>query len=81
VKLSFTDKKLLYSYKFYDKMLKNNKIDDLVPIVLKFAHNNLYFSEIIAGCILRGLSSQDPEEFKNYLTLSKPYIKINDKYK
>lgn len=69
--LNHNDKRLLYCYKFYDKMLKNNKIDQLIPIILKFAYNNQYYSEIIAGCILRGLSTQDTDEFKNYLNLFK----------
>lgn len=58
---------MLYSPKFYDKALKSAKIEELTPIILKFAYNNRYFSEIITGCIMRGLGSGDSDEFKNYI--------------
>lgn len=60
------EKKLLYSPKFYDKILKT-KIDDILPVILRLSYKNRYFSEIISGCIMRGMSNGDFDEFKNYL--------------
>ena len=43
------------------------KVDDIIPIILKLSYNNRYFSEIISGCIMRGLVNADIDECKNYL--------------
>ena len=32
--LTLNDKKLLYTPKFYDKMFKSGKIDELIPIAI-----------------------------------------------
>ncbi|CAD8084108.1 unnamed protein product [Paramecium sonneborni] len=76
--LTIQEKKLLYLPKFYDKALKSTKTEELIPIILKFAYNNRYFSEIIAGCIMRGLGSGDSDDFKNYLLIAKPFLLIKD---
>lgn len=69
---------MLYSPKFYDKALKSTKIEELTPIITKFAFNNRYFSEIISGCIMRGLGNGDIDEFKNYLYMAIPFLLIKD---
>ncbi|CAD8116913.1 unnamed protein product [Paramecium sonneborni] len=76
--LTLQEKKLLYLPKFYDRALKSTKTEELSPIIVKFAYNNRYFSEMIAGCIMRGLGSVDSDEFKIYLQIAKPFLLIED---
>ncbi|CAD8206268.1 unnamed protein product [Paramecium pentaurelia] len=75
--LNLNEKKLLFLPKFYDKILKT-KVDDILPIILKLSYKNKYFSEIISGCIMRGMSNGDVDEFKNYLQVAKSFLLIED---
>ncbi|CAD8206139.1 unnamed protein product [Paramecium octaurelia] len=75
--LSLNEKKLLYSPKFYDKILKT-KVEDILPVIQRLSYQNRYFSEIISGCIMRGMSNGDVDEFKNYLQVAKSFLLIED---
>ncbi|CAD8119650.1 unnamed protein product [Paramecium sonneborni] len=75
--LSLNEKKLLYSPKFYDKIMKS-KVDDIIPIIIRLSYKNRYFSEIISGCIMRGLVNTDIDECKNYLQVAKSFLLIED---
>ncbi|CAD8179644.1 unnamed protein product [Paramecium octaurelia] len=75
--LSLNEKKLLYQPKFYDKILKT-KVDDILPLIIKLSYKNKYFSEIISGCIMRGMSNGEVDEFKNYLQVAQSFLLIDD---
>lgn len=54
---------------------------NLVIIVHKLeAHNNMFYSEIICGSLLRGIH-RDQDEIGTYLTVMTSVLKINDDFK
>ena len=55
---------------------------NLVIIAHKLeAHNNMFYSEIICGSLLRGIHRADQDEIGTYLTVITSVLKINDDFK
>jgi ubiquitin carboxyl-terminal hydrolase 34 len=72
-KLKCQEKQLLYSFKLYDKVMRSltstTAIQVLCELCTRLAHEDMYYSEIICGCVLRGIYRADQDEMVIYLVL------------